>query len=153
MYEVIRDTREKTNKGWFFTKTKDCTGTTVAKLDVGDYTIEGLQHVLCVERKGSVAEFAHNVVEDRFERELKKMDEFEHSFILLEFDLADLLLYPSNCMPKRLQAKCRYNGKYVLKRMIEIMLTHKTQILFCGFHGKDVSSRIFKEIEATYEKE
>ena len=68
-YLVIKDTREK--QGWDFPQSHSCVGTSIEKLDTGDYTIDGHRDTLCVERKGSVSEFAGNLVQEkeRFVRE------------------------------------------------------------------------------------
>ena len=47
-FNIIVDTREQ--KPWDF---NDNFNTTKAKLDTGDYSIEGLEHILCIERKCS----------------------------------------------------------------------------------------------------
>ena len=47
-FTVIRDTREKKGHGWFFEDDGSyCEGTSISKLDVGDYSIDGLEHMLC----------------------------------------------------------------------------------------------------------
>ena len=58
-YTVIKDTREK--EGYFFKKYDKCSGMVVETMKTGDYTIKGLEDVLCIERKASVEEIANNL--------------------------------------------------------------------------------------------
>jgi ERCC4-type nuclease len=91
-YTVLKDTREQ--QGWTFEQGKFCNGTIPRALKTGDYTLLGYENVLCVERKKNVAEFAGNIVEKRFERELERMESFLYSFIICEFTLADIMAWP-----------------------------------------------------------
>ncbi len=59
-FNIIVDTREQ--QPWNF-KTY---GTVSQKLDTGDYSIEGLENLVAIERKKSVNEFATNITEKRF---------------------------------------------------------------------------------------
>jgi hypothetical protein len=143
-YTILRDTQEK--KGWIFSKYKSCLGTVDQKLPTGDYTIDGLEHLLCIERKGTVSELAMNVHEERFDRELVRMEEFEYPFIILEFSMEDLIKFPAQ-LPKNVRAKIKYTGYYLLRKVINYQLIHpKIHILFCGRKGKDVASSIFKRV-------
>ena len=58
-FTVIKDTREQ--DGYFFGPFNTCAGMIEHKLDTGDYTIEGLEDKICVERKGCVEELAVNL--------------------------------------------------------------------------------------------
>ena len=84
-FNIIIDTREQ--KPWTFA---GC-DTINRKLDTGDYSIEGLEHLLCIERKNSVSEIANNISESRFKAEILRMNDYLHKFILLEFSLTDVL--------------------------------------------------------------
>ena len=45
-FQIIKDTREKKGHGWWYDENAYCSGTTVAKVDIGDYAIEGMEHIL-----------------------------------------------------------------------------------------------------------
>lgn len=146
-YTVIRDTREHEDKGWSFASSSCCQGTNTSKLDTGDYSLEGREEDLCIERKGSVAEFAKNVTEKRFERELERMEEFKYAFIILEFSMEDLISYPDGSgIPYSKRRYLKFRGPFILKRLIELQLQYKSKILFCGTKGKEVCSSIFKRV-------
>ena len=44
-FQVIRDTREKQGHGWWYDANAYCSGTTKAKVEIGDYAIEGMYHI------------------------------------------------------------------------------------------------------------
>ena len=100
-FTVIRDTREKEGHGWWYDEDAYCIGTEITKLDIGDYSIKDKEHILCIERKESVSEFAGNCGEKRFLRELKAMSSFPHAFLLLEFGWHLIEQYPvGSTVPK-----------------------------------------------------
>ena len=95
-YTVIKDTREQ--RGWVFEKDdRDrCSGMIVDGLKTGDYTLQGFEHDVCVERKMSVEEVANNLGKKKkaFDAEMKRMNEFSFKYIILEFPITDLIDYP-----------------------------------------------------------
>lgn len=150
-YTVLRDTKEQ--QGWFFSETSYCDGTVEIKLPTGDYTLRGYETLLTIERKGSSGEFAHNVVENRFERELKRMEDFAHGFMVLEFTMDDLVNFPRNSgIPIHLWPKLRIKSYFLVKRFIEFQMQYKTKIILAGTHGKDVASSIFKRTIEYHDK-
>lgn len=145
---VIRDTQEKENKGWRFNKTDYCEGTVDQKLCTGDYTLDCYQNIFTIERKGSISEFAHNVIEERFDREIERMKNIPHSFILLEFNMSDILAYPYSAkIPRNKIKDVKIRGKYILRRINEFMIQYPNiKIIPCGNKGKDMAISIFKRI-------
>jgi ERCC4-type nuclease len=132
-YYVIKDTREKL--GYKFSEYENCKGTIAQKLDTGDYTIEGLENKICIERKASIEELAGNLGsnKDRFVREIERMTKYEHRYIILEFSIEDLLNYPDNSrMPDEKKAVSRVAGKYMLKCLMEFQVNYGVHVIFCG---------------------
>ena len=126
-FTIIIDTREQ--QPWTFNNH------TVAnrKLDTGDSSIEGLENILCIERKKSASEFANNIVESRFKDVLMRMNQLKYSFILLEFDLEDLLVYPiGSTVPKRMWDKIKITPAFLLKNILELQLNYNVIVYFCG---------------------
>lgn len=126
-FTIIIDTREQLpwEFGYHTTSNK--------KLDTGDYSIAGFEDVLAIERKRSVSEIANNLSEKRFLDVLERMNSIRYSFILLEFNLQDVLDYPHNSeIPQKLWSKLRVSGNYILKRLVEIQMQYKIHIIFCG---------------------
>ena len=126
-FNIIVDTREQ--KPWVFS---DC-NTIAKKLDTGDYSIEGLESLLCIERKNSVSEIANNIIEKRFANEIERMQDYLYKYVLLEFNLEDVLLYPiGSSVPKRVWSKIRVKSAYILKFLTDMQIKHDIHVIFCG---------------------
>lgn len=126
-YTIIVDTREQ--KPWSFPEHT----VAVSKLDTGDYSIQGLEDVLCIERKRSVSEIANNITEKRFTDVLSRMSKYRFPFILLEFDLNDVLDFPiGSDIPKRLWDKIKIRPQFILKNITEMSLIYNIYVIFCG---------------------
>ena len=150
-FTVLQDTREQL--GWHFEENEYCNGMNLATLKTGDYTIEGFEKHLCIERKGSIAEFSNNITDKRFERELERMREFTHSFLILEFDMYDIYQFPlGSSIPKWTWPKLKVTSKFIEKKLIEYELTYPTKIVLVGRSGKEFVSNIFRKIFNDKEK-
>ena len=126
--KIIQDTREKTP--WAFAEDQDVI---VCKLDVGDYSVEGLEYKLCVERKASVGELANNIGQKRFHREIDKMADYELKFLVLEFNVDDVLMYPvGSDIPKKVWGKLRINTKYIMKYLSDLQVHKGIHVVFAG---------------------
>ncbi|MDP3520859.1 MAG: ERCC4 domain-containing protein [Hydrogenophaga sp.] len=87
---ILTDTREQSPldlarfKNWI-------AGQRVATLPTGDYTVEGMEGVVCMERKSLpdlVGTLMHN--RQRFFREMERMQEFQYRCILVEASYEDV---------------------------------------------------------------
>lgn len=153
MYTVLRDTREQ--QGWQFPASVSCAGTIDKKLPTGDYSLDGFEHLLCIERKGAIAEFGKNIVQARFERELVRLAKFRYAFIICEFDIEDIFQWPeSTGLPPETTAEFRINKFFILKKLIEYYVKYPSiRILFVGNRGRDVVSSIFKRVVENEQKD
>jgi ERCC4-type nuclease len=130
MFNVIVDTREQ--KPWVL-NSKDVNETISRKLDTGDYSIEGLENIISIDRKMTVSELAGNVTQKRFEAELIRMQKIKHSFLLLEFSIDDILMYPvGSDIPKSRWKTVRVKGHFLFKKIMEIPIIHGVDVMFCG---------------------
>lgn len=130
---VIKDTREQ--DGYYFSAFNTCAGMIEHKLDTGDYTIQGLEDKVCIERKGCVEELAVNLGQKKyaFLNEIDRMKTFPHKFLILEFSLEDLLKFPDETrIPVKNKASLKITGKYMIKCLMEFALYNNVQVLFCG---------------------
>lgn len=126
-FKIIIDTREQ--QPWEF----DNCVTACRKLDTGDYSIEGYEDILCIERKKSVSEVANNITEKRFKDVIDRMKVYKYSFLMLEFDLEDILSYPiGSNVPKHMWNKIKISPGFILKHLLELQLHHNIKVLFCG---------------------
>lgn len=129
-FTVLVDTREK--QPWEFLSSS-ILGREFVKLDSGDYTVDGLEDILAIERKRDVAELANNVTEKRFPDWLERMAEKRFKYILIECDLQDVIDYPvGSSVPKRLWGKVRISGSYLMKCISQIQVKYGIHVVFCS---------------------
>lgn len=126
-FTIIIDTREQ--QPWSFPEYSVANN----KLDTGDYSIEGLENILAIERKKSASEFANNIVEKRFVDVIERLSNVKYSFLLLEFDLKDLLKYPfGSTVPRHMWNKIRIKPAFLIKHILELQIQHNIIVYFCG---------------------
>jgi len=126
-FTIIVDTREQ--QPWTFKNHAVAN----KKLDTGDYSIEGLENILGIERKKSISEFANNITESRYQDVVMRLSQLKYSFLLLEFDLEDVLIYPiGSTVPKRMWDKIKISPAFLIKNILELELTHNIKTMFCG---------------------
>jgi ERCC4-type nuclease len=126
-FTIIIDSREQ--QPWEFSHRT----TAVQKLDTGDYSIEGLEDILCIERKKSVSEIANNITEKRFKDVIDRMSKYKYPYMLLEFDLDSILTYPVGSeIPRRMWNKIKISPNFIIKNLLEFQLLHNISIMFCG---------------------
>lgn len=146
-FTIIIDTREQIP--WEF----GAHVTSREKLDTGDYSIEGLADVLCIERKQSVSEIANNITESRFPKFLERMSLFPHKFMLFEFDLDDVYQFPvGSDIPKSKWEKLRISNNYILKNISLFMIDYGINVIFCGDsdNAEKMAVRIMRTINEKY---
>ena len=143
--KVIQDTREK--QPWKFSKNKEwCGGTVVKKLDEGDYSIEGMEDRIIIERKRSTSELVHNFTEKRFWRELERLNLVEYPFLIAEFSLVDLHQFPVNSgIPSYLWPRIRLGAGFAIKKFNEMVEDYKISVIFAGNNGKTKAAEILKD--------
>lgn len=126
-FTVIIDTREQ--QPWSF----DHYTTASRKLDTGDYSIEGLENLLAIERKKSINEIANNIVESRFKDVIERLSQTKYAYILLEFDLDNVLSYPiGSSLPKHMWDKVKISPSFIMKHILEWQMFHNIKVVFCG---------------------
>ena len=151
-YTIIKDTREK--DGWNFEPFQKCEAVINEGLKTGDYTLEGLEEILCIERKASAKEIAISLGKDRkrFEAELERMRGFRWAYIVCEFSIANLMEYPAGSgIPKKQWKFIRMNGKFMLRRLREITEQYEVPVLFCDsrISAQEKAMQIFDEVTET----
>lgn len=126
-FNIIIDTREQ--QPWTF----DHHLVSSEKLDTGDYSVRGLEEILCIERKKSVSEIANNITEKRFKDVVGRMTQYKYSFLLFEFDLEDILIYPvGSTVPKKMWDKIKISPNFIIKHLVELQVFFNIKVLFCG---------------------
>ena len=103
----------------------------VKKLDTGDYSIVGLEDMLCIERKNGIAEFYRNITQERFENELERMRAFKYRFLVLECSLSEVMDVPYSLgLNKKQTEMCKLKPKYVLMKISEIQVNYGVHVVF-----------------------
>ena len=146
-FNIIIDTREK--QPYSFAKNKWCDEQIVRKLDTGDYTAEGLEDILCIERKKTVSEIAQNLTTKRFQNELERMMEYPYRYILCEFDWSDVLTFPYNGeLPSSIARKIRVRGNFLVSKLLELSNVYDVHVLYCGNEkqGANLCTAIIKSV-------
>ena len=142
-FTIIIDTREQ--QPWSF----EHYSVANHKLDTGDYSILGLEHLIGIERKKSVSEFANNITESRFKDVVIRMSQLKYSFLLLEFDLEDILIYPvGSTVPRRMWDKIKISPAFILKHILELQINHNIKVVFCGdsSNAQKMAEHILKKV-------
>ena len=119
-FRIVIDTREQAPYGF------DCP-TVRRKLEAGDYSVDGLDRVVAVERK-SLPDFASTVIHDfrRFGAELEKLARLQAACIVVEASL-DVVL--------RGQAGDALHGvspRSLLGAAVHISLRYRVPVYWCG---------------------
>ena len=148
-FVVIQDTREK--NGWNFDIYDSCIGTLSKGLKTGDYTIEGREDFLIIERKATTAELALNLGKKRvqFEAELERMMSFQYPYIICEFSESRLMRFPrGSSIPKRRWRYLRMNGKFMRKKLHDYEEKYSVEIIFCEnrHSAEEKAIEIFEKI-------
>lgn len=144
---VIVDTREQ--HPWDFEGDDAFEGIEHIKLDQGDYSLKGLEHLVSIERKASANELYTNLSQkefrERFYAEAKRLAEkVKFRFIIVEQDCDDML------NPASYAVNTLHRNKFspymppalVLGHLIRFMLEHNIHVLFAGAKAKSVAKKI-----------
>jgi hypothetical protein len=122
-------------------------GSKVQTLDTGDYSLIGYENVLRIERKAGFAELHVNLMsgsenKDRFLREMERMTQFDHRYILIESNISKDSLTLG--IPQG-----RYNSPTcgtVLKELIKIQKDYNIPFLFVGDAFVKTAKYIFETV-------
>jgi len=151
-FDVIRDTQEKKNF-WMFGEYSEIEHVIDQHLKTGDYTIVGLEDMLCIERKHTIAELAKNLSEARFERELIRMSAFKYAYIILEFGLDDAYNYPYvDIVPYKVRSKAKLRGPFIFKKLGEMCVKYNINLIPCN-SPKYAEAMVVSIMKRVYEQE
>ena len=150
---IIQDTREQ--EPWDFSFYG--VDTIVRKLDTGDYSVEGLEDILCIERKKSTGEIAINLGSKNatFIKELERMRSFKAKYLIFEFSIQTLLSFPAlSGIPKSGLSKIRMNAGYIVKLLQKYEEEYNIEIIYCNSkeQANEVAYDIMKENYEQFQK-
>ena len=149
--KILIDTNEK--QPWLFAAYD--VETALKNMNTGDYTIEGMEKLLCIERKASVAEVASNITKPRFINELERMCDFQYRYLILEFDYRHIDDFPEGAgIPSYLKNKIKVKSPFIIKSLSKIMTKYNIHIIPCSnrIYAEHVAYSIMKETYECYRK-
>ena len=146
-YKIIKDTREK--KGWDFTPDKNtrksirCIGQIVSKLNTGDYSVEGYESLISIEKKSGFGEVWSNFLSDkkRFEDVCIRLNSIKYRYIMIETLFTRELLDFCPAQVRRVVL-----GKAVLKWLYGLSIKYDIPVLWVGSHGMDETKLIIESM-------
>jgi ERCC4-type nuclease len=145
---LIVDTRERTP--WDF-EGDDFFGDIVyKKLDAGDYSIEGHEHRIAIERKATGDELFTNLqkaFKHRLYAEAERMQDYEFKIIIIEQTL-DQILSPGNYYvnKRKINKKSpKMPPAVVMENLLKLMVHHNIHVFFGGSRAKNMAKSILME--------
>lgn len=130
---IIKDSREHEGHGYDYPEDDTFAGTKIEKLSVGDYAVDGLQHLIFIDRKKTSSELANNISEARFEKLLQKASKYKYRYLLMEFDLEDIYQFPLNSgIPVRFFKRCKIKPAFLASYLARIAIDYDINLIFAG---------------------
>lgn len=129
---IIQDTKEK--EPWNFLFYDECKGQERKHLQTGDYTVQGYEQYIIIERKRSVGEISTNLGKKLplFRAEFERMLTFPYRFLICEFPPEYILSFPKNSgIPPSKWGRLRLSGKYIMKTLYGLCEEFGVEIFFC----------------------
>jgi ERCC4-type nuclease len=119
---ILVDTKEQ--RPWLFQeKTYNDVFVKVHSLETGDYSLEGLEDYITVERK-SLNDFVNTIIHDRerFDRELQRMADMSRALVIIEASIDQVLAqaYESKTNPHSVTGKA-----------LSVYVKHNIPVYFC----------------------
>ena len=146
---IIQDTREQIP--WDFTFFGE--QQVIKKLDTGDYSLEGLEDIFCIERKRSTSEIAINLGSKNktFIKELDRIMDFKYKFLICEFSIKTLQSFPAfSGIPKKELKFIRINANYMISLLTKYEEKYGLEIIYCNNvnEANNIAYDIIKEVNA-----
>lgn len=154
MITIIQDTREQTPWDFTFYGYNQRLGT----LKEGDYSIEGLEDIIRIERKKSPGEIAINMgsKSKQFNSEMKRLQPIKHKYIICEFPYERIREFPKNSgIPTHLQAKLQISSAYLdmslknLSGRYEIDIIYTNSSMEAELEAMKIFERVLNENKKT----
>lgn len=148
-FTIIQDSREQHPLDLsFFTSSSIIE----RKLNTGDYTIEGLEDILFIDRKATTSELALNFGSDwnRFKAELERTRSFKYKYILCEFPEEYLSEFPNHSgIPKYRWKYLKIKSGFLIKKVGEIADQYEIVFIFCN-GSNDAARQLIYIMESIY---
>jgi ERCC4-type nuclease len=151
---IIVDTREK--RPWGFEGDEAFEGVAFEKLDVGDYSIRGMEHIVCVERKAGGDELFVNFTKhkERFHAEFERMADHKHKILVIEETCEDILNADKYYINRKKINKGAHKmpAAVVASGLTNLMLEYGVKVVFAGDKGRSMARGILLHSYQLYRK-
>ena len=144
---IYQDDREKTPWDFEFYGFKQ----EIIRLQTGDYYVSEIPDLI-IERKASTAELSMNLGSKwkNFEKELIRMSDYKHSYLILEFPIDYLDIFPEKSgLPKNKLSFVRMNSGFIKKRLFESCSKYNIKCLFFN-NSQEAQNYVVEEIIKKY---
>ena len=104
------------------------------KLHTCDYSIEGLENFITIDRKASISEVVQNLFYGytRFKKEMIRCLDIENAFLVLEFPFEYVSIFPhSSGIPKRKWQGLRATTEGIINKLDLIYTSYGVKTIFC----------------------
>jgi ERCC4-type nuclease len=149
-FTIIQDSREQ--NPFYFRDYEVIT----RKLDTGDYSIDGFEDLVSIERKAGASELANNFVSKRFFDVLERLSKIKYSYIVVECSWEDILKYPvGSNIPSYKWKKIRIRSPFLLHKISEIQTKYNIHFMVCDNRdiAKGITLNILKRVWELHGKE
>lgn len=121
---IVIDSREQCG----YTEWSDAVEVSKGTLKTGDYSLDGYEYRVSVERK-SVPDFIQSVIQPRFWEEMTRMSKINNRYLLIECNWIDVV-YPAAF--KKLVGQRQINQKSVLGFIDSLQAEYRIPVMFAG---------------------
>lgn len=148
---IIQDTQEKNPFDFSFYDAE----VKVQHLPTGDYTVEGFEDVILIERKASADEIAGNFSKKKeaWWKEMKRISKVQFKYILCEFPIEHVIDYPKHSnAPKR--EIIRTNGMLLSKNLDRCVANYGVEVIFCNskMEAEERAYELLKDVHDNYKR-
>lgn len=154
---IIIDTRERLP--WDFDGDDAFAAVEHTKLDQGDYSIKGMEHIVSIERKANANELFTNLSQkDHRERIYAEMCRLagivKYRFMVIEQNLEDVLSphsYAVNTMNRNKNSQFMPPA-LIMQHLMTFMIDYNVHVIFAGSKGKNIAKRLLLQIYELHRK-
>lgn len=141
---LLVDTRERTP--WDFEGDDEFSEIKHVKLDGGDYAIEGMQHLVVIERKANADELFNNFTQnkERIFAEFERLKNHKMRVIVIEESCDDVFNPNNYYVNKKGLNKRDYKMPVavVASNLTELMVNHNVHVIFGGHKARAIARGI-----------
>ena len=146
-FTIVQDDREK--QPWIFS-----IPTKIKRLKVGDYTIQGYESIITIEKKSGIGELLNDLAvsyRPTFKRFLAKMQAHPVRVIVVQEELTEYNVKRAlKVVVSKSRGRCRLTEQTIYHWVSEITMTYGIPILFLDWRVKD--TMLPQLFQAAYKK-